>query len=152
MRLRMKGFGKEFVVPKRSIRFSQVDLFAPMSIVARISLKAMMAASQCLRLRTGRMRHPFRGLRGPTGATVPSICSKPKSSTRSAPPINAWKSMRKVEWETFKGVGWYNNPSQVHSNLWRSPARPSRHHRTHRARRSRGGVSHANLNTLDMVA
>ena len=52
---------------------------------------------------TGRMCHPFRGLRGPTGATVPSICSKPKSSTRSAPPINAWKSMRELDRKPSNG-------------------------------------------------
>ena len=33
----------------------------------------------------GRMRHPFRGLRGPTGVTVHCKCSRPRSSPRSAP-------------------------------------------------------------------
>jgi transposase InsO family protein len=54
--------------------------------------------------------------------------------------IGPWKSMREVEWETLKWVDWYNNPSQVHSNLWRSPARPSRSYRLRPTRRSRGGV------------
>jgi transposase InsO family protein len=37
--------------------------------------------------------------------------------------IGPWKSMREVEWETLKWVNWYNNPSQVHSNLvWMAPA------------------------------
>ena len=35
---------------------------------------------------TGRMRHPFWRLRGPTGATVALKSSKPKPSTRSVPP------------------------------------------------------------------
>jgi hypothetical protein len=54
--------------------------------------------------------------------------------------IGPWKSMRDVEWEALKWVDWYNNPSQVHSNLWRSPARPSRSYRLRPTRRSRGGV------------
>ena len=54
--------------------------------------------------------------------------------------IGPWKSMREVEWETLKWVDWYNNPSQVHSNLWRSPAQPSRPHRIHHPRRSRGRI------------
>ena len=43
--------------------------------------------------------------------------------------IGPWKSMREVEWETLKWVDWYNNPSQVLLNRWRSPARPARTHR-----------------------
>jgi transposase InsO family protein len=63
-----------------------------------------------------------------------------------------WHTIDEVELVTLKWVDWFNNPSQVHSNLWRSPARPARIHRQHAARRSRAGVSHANLNTLDRVA
>ena len=57
--------------------------------------------------------------------------------------IGPWKSMREVEWETLKWVDWYNNPSQVLLNRWRSPARPARParpHRIHHPRRSRGDV------------
>jgi transposase InsO family protein len=54
--------------------------------------------------------------------------------------IGPWKSMREVEWETLKWVDWYNNPSQVLSNLWRSPARSPRPNWLHPTRRSRGGV------------
>jgi len=50
--------------------------------------------------------------------------------------IGPWKSMREVEWETLKWVDWYNNPSRVPSNPWRSPAIPPRPHRIHPARRS----------------
>ena len=42
---------------------------------------------------TGRMRHPFGRLRGPTGATVALKSAKPRSSTRSAPP----NSFREIE-------------------------------------------------------
>jgi putative transposase len=52
----------------------------------------------------------------------------------------SWRSIDEVELEALKWVDWFNNPSQVHSNLWRSPARPARTHREHPARRSRGGV------------
>ncbi len=38
---------------------------------------------------------------------------------------SSWKTMDEVELETLKWVDWFNNPSQVHSNLWRSPARPA---------------------------
>ena len=54
--------------------------------------------------------------------------------------IGPWKSTREVERETLKWVDWYNNPSQVLLNRWRSPARPARPHRIHHPRRSRGDV------------
>lgn len=60
--------------------------------------------------------------------------------------IVPWNSMRDVEWETVKWVDWYNNPSQVLSNLWRSPARPSRPHPAKAEE-----AFHANLNKLDMA-
>ena len=78
------------------------------------------------------MRDPFRGHwgHGPLHMFKTEVINQ----------IGPWKSMREVEWETLKWVDWYNNPSQVHSNLWRSPARPARPYRLRPTRRSRGGV------------
>jgi putative transposase len=38
---------------------------------------------------------------------------------------SSWKTMDEVDLETLNWVDWFNHPSQVRSNQWRSPARPA---------------------------
>jgi transposase InsO family protein len=49
-----------------------------------------------------------------------------------------WRSFEAVEYATLEWVDWFNNPSPVLLNRWRSPARPARTDREHPAGGSRG--------------
>lgn len=53
--------------------------------------------------------------------------------------IGPWKSMREVEWETFKWVDWYNNRRLLGPIGYIPPAQAEE-------------AFYANLNTLDLVA